>query len=49
MTQSAGVSFFTPDGEGNTVTFAITVTVDPESDDGPIITDNLGNTYVVDE
>lgn len=48
MLQSGGVSFFIQTDEGNTETYAITVKFDPE-DEGPIITDNLGHTFVVDE
>ena len=49
MMQSGGVSFFNQDEEGNTSTYSITVKFDPEGDDAPVITDNLGNTYVIDE
>ncbi len=48
MTQSAGVSFFIQTDEGATETYALTVKFDPE-DEGPVITDNLGHTFVVDE
>ncbi len=48
MAQSGGISFLMQDADtGATEVYAVTIKFDPV--DGPEITDNLGQTFVVEE